>query len=118
MAWKHTSENKESRIQKDVNEYLKRKTGEQDRIVMKQQAAKKHSDNFVAQSKKLKEKYETKMTNNAIVDHNKQHKGTFNEIKSKVAKKMEHVSSTQLEAMERAYKNQGRSVPLRYKVKK
>lgn len=72
MAWKHTSENKESRIQKDVNEYLKRKTGEQDKIVMKQQ----------------------------------------------VAKKMEHISSTRLEAMERAYKNQGRSVPLRYKVKK
>jgi len=72
MAWKHTSENKESRTQKDVNEYLKRKTGEQERIVMKQQ----------------------------------------------VAKKMEHVSSTQLEAMERAYKKQGRSVPLRYKVKK
>lgn len=39
-------------------------------------------------------------------------------IKEKMSKKMEHISSTRLEAMERAYKNQGRSVPLRYKVKK
>lgn len=41
MAWKHSKENKEARTQKDVNEYLKRKTGEQERIVMKQQVAKK-----------------------------------------------------------------------------
>lgn len=94
MAWKHSAQNKESRTQKDVNDYLKRKTDEQENIMMKinlskkKEQANKDSDKFLARGKKLQEKYESKMTNNAIADHNKQHKGTHNEIKTVIAKKM------------------------------
>lgn len=100
MAWKHSKENKEARTQKDVSDYLKRETGKEESIMKKQ--------------------YEDKMTRRAIADSNKQHKrGSINYISSKkkeVASKMGKVTPSRIEAMERAYKDKGRSVPLRYHV--
>lgn len=44
----------------------------------------KSSDAFLKKGKELKEKYENKMTRQAIADSNKQHKrGSINYIKSK-----------------------------------